>query len=300
MKKFADFKLSDGQYKRISIWDIYNDYKKYKYELNYLYDIKQFYKDFYKGNLFSTHFKSENKKRLSLCIFDNYKDSFFRYCKNDSFQYCSQESAPHELFKDIISAYDKLTLKNNNQIIVLYISESDIEHEFIANGNRYYADIYFKFYKSEPEEYLYKWNGELCFEIKYSHAVDSKKRVDCYREGIAVFEHTISKAYADRIKDIDSKHTEELVVDEITRMLETAIYGKLISDPEIVGYTKIRNLQNKINELEYRYNAQQQSIKNLEEMRDFFKKEKNTLLTFKKSVESKKLLKFLLKLYRIK
>ena len=61
MKKFADFKLSDGQYKRISIWDIYNDYKKHNYELNYLYDIKQFYKDFYNCNLFSTHFKPENK-----------------------------------------------------------------------------------------------------------------------------------------------------------------------------------------------------------------------------------------------
>ncbi len=306
MKKRADLLLPNGQYKRIDIWYVDKHYKQQVLNNNYEYDIKQFYKDFYKGKLYSTHFNVKHKKNLSLNIKDKYYKSYFKYYPGQS-SHSIEETVPHELFKDIIGNMSQLTLRSNHRDIILFISESDIEHKFKANGNTYYADIFFKFYKSIPEEYFYKWNGELCFEIKHTHAVEAKKHRDCYKEGIAIFEHSISSNYVNMISRIINEQSENAVVSLITNALKEYIYGEFISDPESEEFKMINRLNNEISFLNKEKIENQKTIRDLDDKINILEDEKTKLIfenaeliSFKKNVKSKKTLNFLLKLYRIK
>lgn len=306
MKRQADLLLDDEKYKRIGIWYIYNDYKRQKKENNYEYDLKQFYNDYYKGKLYSTHYKIERKKKLSLNIKHPYGNSFFRYYPGQS-SHCSEETIPHEMFKDIISGFSKLVLRVDRKDIILYVSEGDIEHKFHANGNIYYADIYFKFFKSEPEEYYYKWNGEICFEIMHTHKVGEKKKFDCLKEGIAVFEHPISTAYIDLISNIYNEQSEFRVVKKITEDLQDYIKGSIISNPETEEYIMIKKLQKEIEDLKQDNNMQlcmiedlNNKIRNIKFENKSILSQNNQLEKFKSTIFEKKIFKLLLKIYGIK
>lgn len=304
MKVLADYKLPDGSYNRILVKNIIDDYKCYRNNHNYLYDLSDFYQDFYSGKLYSTHLPAERKKNMTLRVCKVYENSYFRYYPNQAPKNVSQDTVPHELFKDIICGFQKLVLKYYNQEVTLYISECDTEHQFFANGNEYYADIYFKFDKSEPEEFLYKWNGELFFEIKHTHAVGNKKRKDCRLAKIPVFEHSISEAYLNQISRISNSNLEEAIVNKITNSLQSVVYGKWISDPSSEEYIMIKELQNKVSALENQLYAVEQdskeALENLENKCKLMTNERNELSVFKSKVESKRILRALLKLYRIK
>lgn len=304
MKFLADYKLPDGSYKRIRVKNIIDDYKYHKYKLNYPYDFKQFYQDYYKGNLFSTHLRVSRKQNMYLRVCEVYENSYFKYYPKQAPKIISQDTIPHELFKDIICGFQKLVLKYYNQEVTLYISECDTEHQFFANGHEYYADIYFKFYKSEPEEFLYKWNGELYFEIKHTHAVGNKKRKDCQTDKLAVFEHSISKAYLDWIDRLNDSNSEEVIIEKITDSLQSVIYGKWLSDPKTEEYIMIKELQNKVFALENQLSTVKEdskdALESLENKCKLVTNERDELSVFKSKVESKRILRALLKLYRIK
>ena len=306
MNRAAYFKLPDGSFKKIRIWDIFDEYDYYKNHLGYPDDEKKFYQKFYKGKLYSLHKNPINRKRFVLCIKKQRERSFFRYYKNEA-PLNPQETVAHTLFKEIISEFNVLVLQYYRDVVTLHITESDIEHKISANGNVYYADIYFKFYKSEPEEFFYKWNGELCFEIKHTHAVGNKKSQDCYNEGIAIFEHTISKTFLEMVESIDDSRSEKAVIDTITDKLKTGIYGEWVSNPSSERYIMIKDLQGEVQSLNNKLFEQQEktdyykgSYYDEKKAKELALKDCTELSAFKQNVQSKKLLRFLLRLYRIK
>lgn len=246
MKKFADLKITENgkdKYININIWYIfksYNEAKKYGYEK----DLKEYYKERFKGSLFSTHKDVSKKKPLSLYTAKPYSNSYFKYQQNQP-GLANDESVQHELFKDIIQNFRKLVLFFNKEQVILYIKKSEIEYNFNANGNNYRADIYFEFDKSEPAEYLYKWNGKLFFEIKYTHAVNNKKRTDCITEQIPMVEHSISKYYAEMIENMYNEQSMVNTIDYIKKQLNDKIYVKIISDPTPICYNELIKFREK-------------------------------------------------------
>lgn len=302
MKIQADYKVGENEYKRINIWNIYNDYKEKKNN-GYPYDIHQFYKDYYKGNLYSTNRK--NKVRLSLYIAKPFAKSYFKYYPNTRIDW-NEESLSHELFKDIISDFTILKLKTyNNDLIKLYISRSEIEYKFYANDNCYYADIYFWFYKSEPANYILKWQGQLCFEIFHTHKTEQKKVKDCLLNNIAVFEHTISPAFL--IENCYSEKTLLKKEENIILSLSSEIYGEILSDPASNEYKEIVRIYQKLEQLQYE-NKQiintvdyyKNTVEELNKKLDKEINEKVELEKFKKSIENNKFFAFVIKLFRIK
>lgn len=244
MKLFADYKIENG-YKKINIWYIYNSYKSYIKEERYI-KFEEYYNKFFKNRLFSTH--TTNKIKMTLVKKHPFGKSFFKYCGNIN-DNGSSESITHSTYKEIIKELYILNLFVNEKQIKLYVSYSDIEYDFTANGNNYIADIYICFYKSVPEEYLYKWKGKLLFEVRYTHAVEENKVKDCYFEGIPVFEHTVSE----KLKMNEYVVSEEELINQknfIKEKLSEKIYGKLLSDPNSEDYyDMIRNLQKESYEL---------------------------------------------------
>lgn len=308
MKLFADYKIHNG-YKNINIWDIYNGYKSYKND-NYNIDFKEYYKKFYKNRLFSTH--KSMKMAMSLVIKHPYGRSFFRYLANVNDE-GRLESVSHSTYKDIVQGISILNLVIGKQEIKLYVSNNDIEVGFSANGNYYQADVFIYFYKSEPEEYFYKWKGKLCFEIKNTHAVDKRKIDDCYAEGIPIFEHTISK----KLMISDNTSSEEELLNQrcyITEKLTEKIYGKLLSDPQSEEYKLIEKLMKENDELHDRNNQlenyntllmdlnRKQSLR-IEELENENKKleyNNKSLLNYQNTIENKKILKLVLKIFGVK
>lgn len=244
MKLFADYKIENG-YKKINIWYIYNSYNSYIKEEKYI-KFEDYYNKFFKNRLFSTH--TSNKIKMTLVKRHPYGKSFFKYCGNINDNGTS-ESITHSVYKEIIKEFYILNLIVNDKQIKLYVSYSDIEYDFTANGNNYTADIYICFYKSVPEDYLYKWKGKLLFEIRYTHAVEEDKAKDCYFEGIPVFEHTVS----DKLKMNEYLVSEEELINQknfIKEKLSEKIYGKLLSDPKSEDYyDMIKDLQKENYEL---------------------------------------------------
>ena len=331
MKLFADYKIDgDSGYKNINIWDIYNGYNNYVSKEGKI-DFKEYYNRFYKNRLFSTH--KSTKMAMTLITRKPYGKSYFRYLANINSK-GKFESINHSIYKEIIKELDVLNLKVDKQNIKLYVSNSDIEVGFTANGNNYYADVLINFYKSEPEVYYHKWNGKLCFEINYSHPVDDKKVNDCFLEGIAIFEHTISPKLT--INEYTSSE-DDLISQKnfILEKLSEVIYGKLLSDPIAYSYTgaynlteenknlKIKNVElSNLNKLLLNINDKQsteivklqnqnRSLKNdnvlLMSENDKqsskivdLQRENKMLADFNESINHKKILKFVLKIFGIK
>lgn len=292
MKLYADYKIHNG-YKKINIWYIYNGYKKYNIE-NHI-DFREYYKKYFKNRLFSTH--KSTKMAMTLVRKQPYGKSFFRYLGNLN-NNGEFESVSHSVYKEIITDLNILNLVVNEQKIKLYISYSDIEFYFTANGNNYVADVFVYFNKSEPMEYFYKWKGILCFEIKYKHAVDKRKVDDCYVEGIPVFEHTISK----KLMISDNTINEEELISQknfITNKLTDKIYGKLLSDPESEEYKLIEKLKKENDELRNENSKLQNCNAILMEVNNKQNIRIKELQDKYKKIENKKILKFILKIFRI-
>lgn len=303
MKLFADYKVENG-YINISIWDIYNGYK--AYNMNHNIKFEEYYNKFYKGRLYSTH--KATKEKMSLVKKTPYGNSFFRYLSKINDKGCP-ETISHSTYKDIIKGMDVLNLVAYGQEIKLFVSYSDIEVAFSANGNNYFADVFVYFKKSIPVEYYYKWNGKLCFEIRHTHAVEKSKVSDCYVEGIPIFEHTISK----KLLMDEKTSSEEVLLNQkkfITDILSDKIYGKILSDPTWEKYKVIEKLKkendrliNENNELK-NYNAVLMNINKSQSVRIVELENENRnvseLINYKNTIENKKLLKFLLKIFGIK
>ena len=284
MKLFADYSINNG-YKRINIWDIYNGYKAYNNSNAESIDFKEYYSRFYKNRLYSTHKKT--KVKMSLTVRHPYGKSFFKY-QADLYKNGNAESFSHSVYKDIIADMKVLNLSTGNRNIKLYVYQSEIEVAFEANNNLYVADVFVYFNKSEPEIYYKKWNGQLCFEIKNTHAVDSKKINDCKIEKIPVFEHTISS----KLMIDNSLNSEEELLNQkqfITEKLSNIIYGKLLSDPNCYNFVselkekekKIYDLENKLNTVMFQY---KELLSEHENYRN--QNEKNALNNFSSSLFS--------------
>lgn len=301
MKLFADYKINDG-FKNINIWYIYNGYKSYITEEKKI-DFKQYYKRYFKNKIFSTH--KSNKRAMCLVKKSPYGKSFFRYLShiNDNGDF---ESVSHSTYKEIIKEMNVLNLIVNECKIKLYVSFSDMEYYYKANGNDYFVDVFIHFDRSEPEEYFYKWNGQLCIEIKHTHAVDKKKIIDFSKEGIPIFEHTISK----KLMMSENTSSEEELLNQkkfIAEKLSEKIYGKLISDPSSEEFKLIlklkkqnNDLRSKTTELENENIILKQKNTNLESEIKRLEQDNTTLLRYKNLLESKKVIKFMIKLYKIK
>lgn len=301
MKLFADYKIESG-FKNINIWYIYNSYKAYITEEGKI-DFKQYYKKYFKKRIFSTH--KSNKIPMSLVVNHPYGKSFFRYLGNTN-NNGEFESVSHSVYKEILKEMDILNLVVNERKIKLYVSFSDMEYYFYVNNNDRYADVFIRFEKSEPEEYFYKWNGRLCIEIKHTHAVDKSKIIDFYKEGIPIFEHTISK----KLMISDNISSEEELLNQksfIAKKLSEKIYGKLISDPSAEEFNLILKLQkendallSKNTKLENENIILKQENTNLENEIIRLKQDNDFLLHYKNLLESKKILKFIIKFFKIK
>lgn len=308
MKLFADYKIENG-YKNINIWYIYNSYNAYIKEEGYL-EFKKYYLKYFKNRIFSTH--KFNKVPMLLVNKQPHKNSFFRYKSNIN-NAGNSESITHSTYKEIIKDISILNLVVNDKIIKLYVSDSDIEYEFIANGNRYYADVFIRFYKSIPEEYFYKWRGKLLIELNKTHAIGKKKAKDCYDYGFPIFEHTISE------KLLMNEHTnsEEEILQQknfISNYLSEKIYGKLISDPISEDFIMIERLKKENNELKNKYDNllnnnsllinvneyQANRIVELQAENADIKNSNQQLVNYKNAIEKKKILKIILKICGVK
>lgn len=306
MKLFADYKIEKG-YKRISIWNIYNGYKAY-ISLNEKIELKEYYKKFYKNRIFSTH--RNRKIPMTLVVRHPYGKSFFKYLRNKNPK-GELESVSHSTYKEIVNEMRILNLVVHKQKIKLYVSYSDIEYYFNANGNDYYADIFIYFNKSEPEEYYYKWGGKLCFEIKHTHPVEKKKAYDCYKEGIAIFEHPISE----KLMINGNTNSEEELINQknfIAKELSEEIYGDLISNPSTEEYVMIQKLKSENialkteNESLRKYNTN--LIKKINELNDSIEKSNNDVLQLqnehfkflqlKRQINNHKFLRKFMKLFK--
>lgn len=301
MKLFADYKTENG-YKNINIWYIYNSYKEYTKTEGYI-TFEKYYDRFFKHRLFSTH--RVNKIQMMLVKKTPYGDSFFRYYGNINDKGKS-ESITHSTYKDIIKELYVLNLVVNDKVIKLYVSYSDIEYAFIANGKYYCTDVFINFYKSNPEEYFYKWNGKLCIEIKYTHPVTKEKAQDFYSQGIPVFEHSISR------KLLMSEHTnseKEIIKQKnyIKDLLSEKIYGKLLSDPKSKEYVMIERLKKENVELQEKNaelkknNAFLLNLNNIQSNQIVQMQQKTSELEkYKKEIEKHKFIKFIIGLLGIK
>lgn len=277
MKRYADL-LKNNEYKRINIWDIYNQYHKEIKNHNEI-SLEQYYTKNFDGCLYSTHKHKANKKPMKLIIRKKFKNSYFEYVevKNNE----PPESTSHKNYKDIINQLNQLNLKIGNDIIKIYVEDSQIEYEFVANNNTYKADVFIWFNKSYPEDYVRKWNGKLCFEIKFSNSVTEQKIYDCNKEGIPIFEHKISPKLSinDSLNDKEKSRRTKFIKD---KYLSKEIYGELLSDPETPEYLKIKDLENKNS--------------NLEEQILILQKENDKLTKLKNKILKHKVLNFLFKI----
>lgn len=304
LKIFADYQLAENDYKRISRWDINDSYKNYISTTNQNITIQKYYQITYKNKLYSTHRDFNRKQPLALTIKDPFYNSFFKYV-GGSRHSSSEESISHELYKEIIANLKILNLKINKQMIKLYITKSEIEYKFTANSNTYFADVFFWFNKSEPEEYTIKWGGIICFEIKYTHATEKQKILDCQLSNIPIFEHSISKKL--RVDgDIKNKEEEIEAQNFIRNYMEKEIFGKLLSDPETEVYKQIKNLKREKIELNNTITSNQSIISNLNREIDNLKATNNKLknenqkmCNILKRINQHSILKLLLKLFKI-
>lgn len=306
MKLFADYEIDNG-YKRISIWNIYYGYKAYIANEKPI-DFKKYYEKFYKKRIFSTH--STVKMPMTLVLKHPYGKSFFRYVGNINTK-GELESISHSIYKDIFNEMDILHLVVNKQQITLNVSYSDIEYYFKANGNDYYADVFIFFNKSIPEEYYYKWGGKLCIEIKHTHAVEKSKIYDCYKQGIAIFEHSISEKL---LMNENIQSEEELLKrkDFITKKLSQKIYGKLISNPCTEDYqmlqtlkientnlkTENENLRKCNSSLSKQVDELKKNIEQLKMDEENLQHEHSNILQLKENINNHKLLKILLSFFK--
>lgn len=78
IKMYADLKISENEYKSISVWDIINSYNDAK-EQEYEGEFKDYYNENYKNLLFSTHKDINKKEEMHLCIREPYACSYFKY-----------------------------------------------------------------------------------------------------------------------------------------------------------------------------------------------------------------------------
>lgn len=311
MKIFADYQLAENDYKRISRWDINDSYKNYISTTNQNITIQKYYQITYKNKLYSTHRDFNRKQPLALTIKDPFYNSFFKYV-GGSRHSSSEESISHELYKEIIANLKILNLKINKQMIKLYITKSEIEYKFTANSNTYFADVFFWFNKSEPEEYTIKWGGIICFEIKYTHATEKQKILDCQLSNIPIFEHSISKKL--RVDgDIKNKEEEIEAQNFIRNYMEKEIFGKLLSDPETEVYKQIKNLKREKIELNNTITSNQsiisnlnreidnlnREIDNLKATNNKLKNENQKMCNILKRINQHSILKLLLKLFKI-
>lgn len=268
MKTFADYKLDENKYIRISIWDIYHQYTLAR-NRGYIYDLRNYYKENFSGKLFSVHKNPNTKKPMSLVINATYGKSFFRYTKGSNITN-NKESLVHEMYKEIISRLSELNLVYGKECIKIYVTKTDIEYHFEANHNNYVADVFIWFNKSEPSEYYKKWGGKLCFEVKHTHSVDSKKITDCNTAGIAIFEHKISNKLMIKNDYCSSKAEFDDRVKFITQYLKQKIYGKILFVSEKDKF-KMLHCENTENQ------RLQRTIVNLEHTIEASKIEKNNL-----------------------
>lgn len=312
MKIYANYSDDGKTYKLISIFDIIDKYKQFcKINPNIKLEIEDFYKENYKGKLFSTH--KYNKLKVSFVHKRSPKEiCFFKYAQINDNQYAiREETISHSICKDIISEIKVLNLFIKGKLVKIYSEFSEIEYRFNANGELYIADVYIMFNKSEPMEYFYKWKGRLCFEIKHTHAVDIFKIKNCYYEGIPIFEHTISSKMT--FENVTSSNELKDRKNYVTKMLSEKIYGNIISDPssnEYINYcrcinenytlkSEINYLINKNNDL---LNYQNENKHQMQMLKDVISKteiQNEKLSDFKTKVMSSKTIKLILKLYNI-
>lgn len=292
MKLFADYEIENG-YKRISIWNIYNGYVAYIANEKRI-DFKEYYIKFFKNRIYSTH--KVNKIPMTLVVKHPYGRSFFRYSGRTNGN-GSLESISHSTYKDILNEMGTLNLVINSQQISLDVSYSDIEYFFKANGNDYYADVFIFFKKSFPEEYYYKWGGKLCIEINHTHAVEKRKIDDCYKQGIAVFEHSISK----KLQMNENVQTEEELLHQknfITKKLSEKIYGRLISNPSTEEYIMLQKLKSENETLKAENKSLQEHNAYLEEKLNTEGEEVKNLLLLKEGINQHRILRILVRLFK--
>lgn len=269
-KRYADI-LINNNYKRIGIWNVINGEK----ESPLLWASMKYY---------STHKKPENKQEMSFVHGKPRSKSFFRYKRIDK-TYPEgeghEESHTHEAYKDIIADLDVLNLYyvKRKTLIQLFVSDVEIEKE--TDDHKYRVDVFVKFNKSIPEEYLTKWHGQLAFEINVTHAVGIIKKDYFKQKKIAMFEHTVSKKLMMYDRYLQNEKSENDQITFIARYMKDRIDGEFLSDPESEEYKQMKELEDanrqiveltetisihkkKINVLEGKLNTSRTEMSNLE------------------------------------
>ena len=161
----------------------------------------------------------------------------------------NNEDPIHLKYKNALSKLKVVTLvdKNTKKEIKVYIEKAYLEWDnyLTCNEKDYKPDLKFKIYKTEPEEYKYRWKGYLYLEVENTSPVDPKKSIDFVVEEKPLFEYTINKNSINYKEEDITKHFEG-----------RCIYGKWINDCEIMlknkwHDTKKGNISSKIDDVWY-------------------------------------------------
>lgn len=226
MKRRADMLIGD-KYKRITIWDAL-EYKKNQ---------PDFWKE-HKEKIYTISKKPENKVRLVFNTGKNgvLENSYFSYYNAELARNHdgSEESYVHEFFKECLTRIKQLELRWYGESLTIFPDEFLPEEELVLkDGSKRRVDLLIKFSKSEPECYYEKWDGQLAFEIFYSHKVDEKKIKQFKANEIACFEFNVKKW---KVKEwFKNEEDEEEYIDTIAEKLDGInhgyIRGELIVDP---------------------------------------------------------------------
>ncbi|AQR93411.1 hypothetical protein [Clostridium saccharoperbutylacetonicum] len=223
VKRFA-YKYQNENYIMTDVWKVQRGKKNQPREWK---DIK----------FFSTHKRIENRKEL---VFVNKKpNAYFRYKNlNGAGSHKGHDvTLTHELCVEILSEISIMTFKIGNDSYKIYVSDCEIEYKIETENAVYYADLFLKFNKSEPEWLVTKWNGIVVVEVYVTHKTEDIKRKDLFDIGIPIIEIDVSKKfYIDETREISEEEINEKK-EFISKYYKKEIFAKLIANPSSKEYS---------------------------------------------------------------
>lgn len=267
MKRFAYIKKGD-KYIKTDVWKMRK--------------LKQKDEELFKKIIFySTHYKIENRRRMS---FVNRKpNAYFKYYKTNKESIISKdESLTHEICKELIADMRILKFKTPKKVFTIFARESEIEYEIKFKNSKFYIDVFVNFEKSEPMSLVSKWNGALAIEVFVSHKTEENKIEKLNKNGYAIVEVNIPEwLKIDESKEVSEEYFE-LMKSRIIEYFSDGIKSNIISNPSSKEYKllykiyeqneEIKKLKednlNRINAL----NASNETNKNLEQELTLHKK----------------------------
>lgn len=176
-------------------------------------------------------YRSEDKKIPMILVRRGLNQGFRRKGINGGngtdYSRGERESLTHQGNKEAIATLNRLTIKFNDEEVILYIRNIEMEKSVTCNGRRYEVDLFLELDRTEPEEYFDQWGGELWFEIFHTCRVDSKQAEDFSVENKPLFEYKVPDSY-NIVNNISLEGYEKRKLSLARKYMEKGIWGFLI------------------------------------------------------------------------